>query len=94
MSPIINPESAADTNLLPLQLAISIGGDTDTTATMVGAIAGALLGEKALTNDALDTGKLVKELENGPHGRDYALDLGGKLALESWRAPATRPNAL
>mmetsp|Transcript_18160 Transcript_18160/g.58914 ORF Transcript_18160/g.58914 Transcript_18160/m.58914 type:complete len:91 (+) Transcript_18160:530-802(+) len=56
-----------------LQVAIDMGGDTDTTASMVGAIVGALHGE-GWCSDWAD------QLENGPHGRDYALALAGQLA--------------
>ena len=54
--------------------AIGIGGDTDTTAALVGAIVGALHGEGEWC--AL----WAERLENGARGRDYALGLGEKLA--------------
>lgn len=56
-----------------VQAAIALGGDTDTTAAMVGAIMGALHGEAWCADWA-------SGLENGEHGRDYALDLAGRLA--------------
>lgn len=59
--------------LLAVQTAIDLGGDTDTTASMVGAIVGALHGEAW----CLD---LASELENGPHGRDFAMGLAEELA--------------
>ena len=57
-----------------IQVAIGIGGDTDTTAALVGAIVGALHGEGEWC--AL----WAERLENGARGRDYALGLGEKLA--------------
>lgn len=56
-----------------VQAAIDLGGDTDTTAAMVGAIVGALHGEQWC--DAW-----AAQLENGPSGRDYALGLADALA--------------
>lgn len=56
-----------------VKAAIDLGGDTDTAASMVGAIVGALHGESWC-------GDWAGELENGPHGRDYALGLAEKLA--------------
>jgi len=49
-------------------MAIDLGGDTDTTAAMVGAIVGALHGEEWCADWA-------EEIENGPHGKDWALSL-------------------
>lgn len=56
-----------------IKTAIDLGGDTDTTASMVGAIVGALHGDTWCDHWAAD-------LENGPHGRDYALGLAEALA--------------
>lgn len=56
-----------------IQAAIDLGGDTDTTASMVGAIVGALHGEGWCKDWA-------PKLENGLHGRDFALDLGERLS--------------
>jgi len=56
-----------------VQTAIALGGDTDTTAAMVGAIMGALHGEDWCADWAAG-------LENGPHGRDFALNLAEQLA--------------
>merc|ERR1712187_1034617 len=53
-----------------LQAAIDLGGDTDTTASMVGAIVGALHGEEWCTNPI----DWKASLENGQYGRDFALD--------------------
>lgn len=58
---------------LAVQTAIDLGGDTDTTAAMVGAIVGALHGEAWCADWAAG-------IENGAHGRDYALGLGTQLA--------------
>lgn len=55
-----------------LQAAIALGGDTDTTASMVGAVVGALHGTEWCKDWAVD-------LENGAHGRDYALSLADQL---------------
>jgi len=52
--------------------AIDIGGDTDTCASMVGAIMGALHGEQWCADWA-------EQMENGPHGRDFATTLAAKL---------------
>mmetsp|Transcript_29870 Transcript_29870/g.69484 ORF Transcript_29870/g.69484 Transcript_29870/m.69484 type:complete len:422 (-) Transcript_29870:146-1411(-) len=52
--------------------AVDLGGDTDTTATMVGAIVGALHGDAWCPD-------LTAQLENGPHGRDYAMKLAEQL---------------
>ena len=56
-----------------VQVAIDLGGDTDTTACMVGAIVGALHGEHWCA-------PWVQDLENGPHGRDFALCLAERLS--------------
>ncbi|CAE7234328.1 ADPRS [Symbiodinium pilosum] len=55
-----------------IQAAIDLGGDTDTTASMVGAIVGALHGDKWCSGWA-------ESLENGIHGRDFALQLAEQL---------------
>merc|ERR1712007_340313 len=57
---------------MALKSAISLGGDTDTTASMVGAVMGALHGVDWCESWA-------QSLENGEHGRDFALDLGERL---------------
>ena len=57
-----------------IQAAIGIGGDTDTTASLVGAIVGALHGECEWC------APWAARLENGERGRDYALDLADTLA--------------
>merc|ERR1711934_185772 len=58
-----------------LQSAIDLGGDTDTTASMVGAIVGALHGED-WCRSPIDW---AAGLEDGRHGRDFALALAEKL---------------
>lgn len=60
--------------LAAVQAAISLGGDTDTLASMVGAAVGALHGEDWCR-------PLSDELENGLYGRDYAIDLACKLSV-------------
>eukprot|EP00928_Gymnodinium_smaydae_P089395 TRINITY_DN73368_c0_g1_i1.p1 TRINITY_DN73368_c0_g1~~TRINITY_DN73368_c0_g1_i1.p1 ORF type:complete len:415 (-),score=43.28 TRINITY_DN73368_c0_g1_i1:106-1221(-) len=55
-----------------VKLAIDLGGDTDTTASMVGAIMGALHGDEWCS-------PWVGKLENGAHGVDFALKLGEEL---------------
>ena len=57
-----------------IQAAIGIGGDTDTTAALVGAIVGALHGEGEWC------AAWAARLENGARGRDYALGLADALA--------------
>lgn len=64
----------ADDPRRAIQAAIALGGDTDTTASMVGAIVGALHGEGEWCAD------WAAKLENGERGRDYALGLADALA--------------
>ena len=64
---LLNPRRA-------IQAAIGIGGDTDTTAALVGGIVGALHGEGEWC------ASWAGRLENGARGRDYALGLAQKLA--------------
>ena len=61
-----------------IRAAISLGGDTDTIAGMVGAIVGAHVGEKGLPIE------WIEQLENGPRGRSFAKRLAGRL-FETWR---------
>jgi poly(ADP-ribose) glycohydrolase ARH3 len=58
-----------------LMRAVAIGGDTDTTACLVGAILGALHGEAWVPRRWTDL------LENGERGKDDAMALAEKLAL-------------
>jgi len=60
-----------------IRAAISLGGDTDTIAGMVGAIVGAHLGEKGLPAD------WIEQLEDGPRGRSFARGLADKL-FQTW----------
>ncbi len=60
-----------------IRAAISLGGDTDTIAGMVGAIVGAHVGEKGLPVEWLD------QLEDGPRGRSFVKSLADRL-FETW----------
>ncbi len=60
-----------------IRAAISLGGDTDTIAGMVGAIVGAHVGEKGLPAE------WIEQLEDGPRGRSFAKSLADRL-LETW----------
>jgi poly(ADP-ribose) glycohydrolase ARH3 len=60
-----------------IRAAISLGGDTDTIAGMVGAIVGAHIGEKRLPAE------WIEQLEDGPRGRSFARSLAEKL-FETW----------
>jgi len=60
-----------------IRAAISLGGDTDTIAGMVGAIVGAHVGEKGLPVE------WIEQLEDGPRGRSFARRLAEKL-FETW----------
>jgi poly(ADP-ribose) glycohydrolase ARH3 len=60
-----------------VRAAISLGGDTDTIAGMVGATVGAHVGEKGLPAE------WVEQLEEGPRGRSFAKRLADRL-FETW----------
>jgi poly(ADP-ribose) glycohydrolase ARH3 len=60
-----------------IRAAISLGGDTDTIAGMVGAIIGAHVGEKGLPLE------WIEQLEDGPRGRSFARSLADRL-FETW----------
>jgi len=60
-----------------IRAAISLGGDTDTIAGMVGAIVGAHVGEKRLPRE------WIEQLEEGPRGRSFAKHLADRL-FETW----------
>jgi poly(ADP-ribose) glycohydrolase ARH3 len=60
-----------------IRAAVSLGGDTDTIAGMVGAIVGAQVGERGLPKGWME------QLEDGPRGRSFARDLGERL-FEAW----------
>ena len=64
----------ADDPRRAIQAAIALGGDTDTTASMVGALVGALHGEGEWCAE------WASKLENGERGREYALGLAEALA--------------
>jgi poly(ADP-ribose) glycohydrolase ARH3 len=61
-----------------IRKAISLGGDTDTIAGMVGAIVGAHVGERGLPEE------WIEQLEEGPRGLSFARKLGGRL-FEAWQ---------
>jgi poly(ADP-ribose) glycohydrolase ARH3 len=61
-----------------IRAAISLGGDTDTIAGMVGAIVGAHVGERGLPVE------WIEQLEEGLRGRSFARELAGKL-FEAWQ---------
>lgn len=68
---------------------IALGGDTDTIASMAGAIVGALHGLQGSGGSSEENGDsgsggwiathLIDELENGERGRDYAMQLAERL---------------
>jgi poly(ADP-ribose) glycohydrolase ARH3 len=60
-----------------IRAAISLGGDTDTIAGMVGAIVGAHVGEKGLPVE------WIEQLEDGPRGRSFARGVADRL-FETW----------
>jgi poly(ADP-ribose) glycohydrolase ARH3 len=62
-----------------IRAAISLGGDTDTIAGMVGAIVGAHVGEKGLP------GEWIEQLEDGPRGRSFARGLADRLFDTWWK---------
>jgi poly(ADP-ribose) glycohydrolase ARH3 len=61
-----------------IRAAISLGGDTDTIAGMVGAIIGAHVGERGLPAE------WIEQLEEGLRGRSFARELAVRL-FEAWR---------
>ena len=62
-----------------IRAAISLGGDTDTIAGMVGAIVGAHVGERGLPAE------WIEQLEEGPRGRSFAGELAGRLFETYWK---------
>jgi poly(ADP-ribose) glycohydrolase ARH3 len=60
-----------------IRAAISLGGDTDTIAGMVGAIVGAHVGGRGLPSE------WIEQLEDGPRGRSFARNLADRL-FETW----------
>ena len=80
----LTPNSYADT----IGNVILLGGDTDTMATMAGALAGAQLGIEAIPR------RLVELLESSPKGRDYIIQLADQLhdaCSSSQQAPKEKP---
>ncbi len=61
-----------------IRAAISLGGDTDTIAGMVGAIVGAHVGEKGLPVE------WIEQLEDGPRGRSFAREVADRL-FNAWQ---------
>ena len=61
-----------------IRAAISLGGDTDTIAGMVGAIVGAHVGEKGLPIE------WIEQLEDGPRGRSFAREVADRL-FNAWQ---------
>ncbi|MEW6376191.1 MAG: ADP-ribosylglycohydrolase family protein [Thermodesulfobacteriota bacterium] len=68
---------------MAIHASVSLGGDTDTIAAMVGAIVGAHVGEKGLPIG------WVNQLEDGPRGRSFARDLSERLFDTWWRVHKT-----
>jgi poly(ADP-ribose) glycohydrolase ARH3 len=66
-----------------VRAAISLGGDTDTIAGMVGAIVGAHVGEKGLPAE------WIEQLEEGPRGRSFARREADRLFETWWRIHQT-----
>ena len=64
-----------------IRAAISLGGDTDTIAGMVGAIVGAHVGERGLPEE------WIEQLEEGPRGLSFARQLAGRLFEVWWAMP-------
>jgi poly(ADP-ribose) glycohydrolase ARH3 len=68
-----------------IRAAISLGGDTDTIAGMVGAIVGAHVGEKGLPVE------WIEQLEDGPRGRSFARRLADRLFETRWKIHGATP---
>ena len=66
-----------------VRAAVSLGGDTDTIAGMVGAIVGAHVGEKGLPAE------WIEQLEEGPRGRSFAKGLADRLFETWWKVHQT-----
>jgi poly(ADP-ribose) glycohydrolase ARH3 len=71
-----------------IRAAISLGGDTDTIAGMVGAIVGAHVGEKGLPVE------WIEQLEDGPRGRSFARDVANRLFETWWKTHQTSSEQL
>ena len=68
-----------------VRAAISLGGDTDTIAGMVGAIVGAHVGESGLPVE------WIEQLEDGPRGRSFARGLADRLFETWWKIHGATP---
>lgn len=66
-----------------IRAAISLGGDTDTIAGMVGAIVGGHVGEKGLPRE------WIEQLEDGPRGHSFARSLADRLFDTWWKVHQT-----
>jgi poly(ADP-ribose) glycohydrolase ARH3 len=66
-----------------IRAAISLGGDTDTIAGMVGTIVGAHVGEKGLPVE------WIEQLEEGPRGRSFARNVADTLFETWWKVHQT-----
>ncbi len=66
-----------------VRAAISLGGDTDTIAGMVGAVVGAHVGEKGLPVE------WIEQLEDGPRGRSFAREVADRLFETWWKVNQT-----
>ena len=66
-----------------IRAAISLGGDTDTIAGMVGATVGAHIGEKGLPIE------WIEQLEDGPRGYSFARGLADRLFNTWWKVHQT-----
>ena len=66
-----------------IRAAISLGGDTDTIAGMVGAIVGAHVGERGLPAE------WIEQLEEGPRGRSFVRSLADRLFETWWKVHQT-----
>jgi len=62
-----------------IRTAVSLGGDTDTIAGMVGAIVGAHVGERGLPAE------WIEQLEEGPRGCSFARNLADRLCDTWWK---------
>jgi len=66
-----------------IRAAISLGGDTDTIAGMVGATVGAHIGEKGLPIE------WIEQLEDGPRGYSFSRGLADRLFNTWWKVHQT-----
>jgi poly(ADP-ribose) glycohydrolase ARH3 len=71
-----------------IRTAVSLGGDTDTIAGMVGAIVGAHVGERGLPVE------WIEQLEEGPRGCSFAIRLADRLFETWWKIHQTSAGQL